>query len=154
MREYTIIDGDITKATDVDFIIHQVNCRGKMGSGVAKAIREKYPVVYTEYNKVCSSSIPSRLLGFTQYVQISKENKPYYVVNMFTQENFGYDGAQYTSLEAFKKSLENINKNCANYTVAFPWKIGCVRGGANWDEVLPLICKTLTDVKEIVFYRL
>ena len=39
-------------------------------------------------------------------------------------------------------------------TVAFPWMIACVRGGANWDEVLPMILEELTDVKEIYFYKL
>lgn len=42
------VKGDITKS-DCKYICHQVNCRCKMGSGVAKAIRTKWPVVYTEY---------------------------------------------------------------------------------------------------------
>ena len=32
-------------------IIHGVNCQGVMGSGVALAIRNKWPVVYDEYKK-------------------------------------------------------------------------------------------------------
>mgnify|MGYP002509055859 FL=1 len=35
--------------TNCDYICHQVNCRGKMNSGVAKAIREKWPIVYDKY---------------------------------------------------------------------------------------------------------
>ena len=151
-KNYTLIYGDLLNA-DTDFICHQVNCQGKMGSGVAKAIRERYPVVYEQYVEYCSRG---RCLGSTQYVQVSDRSgmTPYYVVNMFAQDKYGYDGRQYTSIEAFKKCLENINKNCAGYTVAFPWKVGCVRGGADWDEVLSLICETLTDVKEIKFYKI
>ena len=34
---------------DVDYICHQVNCMGRMNSGVAKAIRERWPIVFTTY---------------------------------------------------------------------------------------------------------
>ena len=37
---------------DVDYYCHQVNCQGRMGSGIAKAIKEKWPVVYSEYPEV------------------------------------------------------------------------------------------------------
>lgn len=43
-----IIDGDLF-TTNAQIICHQVNCQGKMGSGVAKQVREKYPHVYEEY---------------------------------------------------------------------------------------------------------
>ena len=41
MREYKLINGDLLNA-NTDFICHQVNCQGKMNSGVAKAIRNKW----------------------------------------------------------------------------------------------------------------
>ena len=35
---------------DEDTIIcHQVNCKGVMGAGLAKQIRDKWPVVFDEY---------------------------------------------------------------------------------------------------------
>ena len=45
-----IIYDDITKS-NADYICHQVNCQGVMGSGVAKAIRDKWPQVYEEYKR-------------------------------------------------------------------------------------------------------
>ena len=42
------VKGDVTKS-DCDIICHQVNCQGVMNSGVAKAIREKWPEVYDNY---------------------------------------------------------------------------------------------------------
>lgn len=112
MREYTLIEGNLLDAK-ADFVCHQVNCQGKMGSGVAKAIREQYPQVYEQYlelyNLYCKYGKQSELLGKTQYVRVYKEqtDKPYYIVNMFAQNNYGYDGKQYTSLEAFKH-LRNV----------------------------------------------
>lgn len=37
-----------------DYLIfcHQVNCKRKMGSGLARQIRNKYPEVYSEYMKI------------------------------------------------------------------------------------------------------
>ena len=35
--------------SDCDYICHQVNCQGKMNSGIAKSIRDKWPVVYNNY---------------------------------------------------------------------------------------------------------
>ena len=32
-----------------DIICHQVNCQKVMGSGIAKQIREKWPIVYYDY---------------------------------------------------------------------------------------------------------
>ena len=43
-----IINGDLLKSSCI-YIAHQVNCMGKMNSGVAKQIRETYPTVFKEY---------------------------------------------------------------------------------------------------------
>ena len=161
MRDYILVEGDLLDA-DVDFICHQVNCQGKMRSGVAKAIRERYPKVYEQYMWLYNGSKGQDLLGKIQIVPLYSEmsqfkanNKsPYACINMFAQNNYGYDGKQYTSLEAFKSCLEMINKHGWNKTVAFPWLIGCVRGGADWNVVLPMILETLTNVREIKFYKL
>lgn len=46
MKQYEVIDENLLDAKN-GIICHQVNCQGKMNSGVAKAIREKYPRVYS-----------------------------------------------------------------------------------------------------------
>ena len=47
-------------------ICHQVNCRAAMGAGLARQIRDKWPVVFDEYVKVCSP----KKLGDFQVVQV------------------------------------------------------------------------------------
>lgn len=153
MRECKRKQGDLTEATE-DIIIHQVNCKGVMGSGVAKAIRDKFPNVYNEYLVYCKTH--KYILGSTQLVQIfnfDDVKAPYYCINMFSQDSFGYQ-RQHTDMVALRQCLCDINEKCKGRTVAFPWKVGCVRGGANWEEVLPMICELLPDVKEIVLYEL
>lgn len=145
---FSIVDGNLLDSGE-QIICHQVNCQGKMNSGVAKAIRQAYPHVYQSYIEYVSNN--SQLLGTVQYVHLGNSK---YLANLFAQDKYGYDGRQYTSIEAFKKCLEDINRKCIGCTVAFPWKIGCVRGGADWNTVLDLICKTLTDVRSVTFYKL
>lgn len=62
---------DIFKS-GADIICHQVNCQGVMGSGIAKQVREKYPVVYRDYKRMCDIYAPNALLGIlaTPYIQI------------------------------------------------------------------------------------
>ena len=130
--------GDITKS-DANYICHQVNCQGAMGSGVAKAIKDKWPVVYTDYRRFYESNKP--LLNEIQIVAVSTEQS---VINMFAQEYYGYDRNQYTSYDAFWKCLNKI-KNIVpkGSKIAFPSKIGCCRGGANWKVILTMISEVL-----------
>jgi O-acetyl-ADP-ribose deacetylase (regulator of RNase III) len=47
-----IISADIL-SIDSGIITHQVNCRGVMGAGLAKALRKRYPAIFPEYRKLC-----------------------------------------------------------------------------------------------------
>lgn len=53
MGNIRIVNGDIFQS-DADVIVHQVNCQGVMGSGVARQVREKYPYVFQKYQELCS----------------------------------------------------------------------------------------------------
>ena len=145
------IKGDITKS-DCDIICHQVNCQGVMNSGVAKAIREKWPEVYNKYRYNYEYAIENKhpMLG---NVSLCRVNDKQIVINMFSQENYGYDGARYTSYDAFMSCLhlvKNILKTTD--TIAFPYKIGCVRGGANWKIIRAMIEEVFQDRKIYYYY--
>ena len=138
-----------------DIICHQVNCQGKMNSGVAKTIREKWPDVYIKYmesNEIIwdkahehGRMIWNHMLGQIQVVFIA-DKKTMAVVNMFAQENYGYDGRRYTSYDAFWSCLGEIKRNInPGLRIAFPARIGCVRGGANWNVILKMIEEVLGD---------
>ena len=45
-----IVKGNILNATE-DIICQQVNCKGVMGAGLAKQIKEKYPEVFESYSE-------------------------------------------------------------------------------------------------------
>lgn len=164
-----IIDGNLFDSK-AKIIAHQVNCQGKMNSGVAKEVRQRYPHVYDEYTRLVNlHDDRSLLLGMTQFVPtdgnfvgISPGSIGYnghYIANLFAQGSYGYDGRCYTDLRALENCFATLaiatyyKNNFYGCTIAMPYKIGCVRGGANWDEVYSMIEKTFKNV-DVELWRL
>lgn len=143
------VNGDLIKS-DCPYICHQVNCQGKMNSGIAKAIRERYLAVYEIYIKVAS---PEQL-GKIQQVFIQHGEKIRCVINMFAQNDYGYDGARYTSYDAFWSCLGDIkNKVPKGTKIGFPDHIGSCRGGANWEVIKTMIEQVLGEDYEVYIYK-
>lgn len=148
----TYVKGDLLK-TNCDFICHQVNCQGKMNSGIAKQIREKWPEVYTQYLKKYENAdgYSDELLGEIQHVPISNLKC---VINMFAQENYGYDGYRYTSYDAFWSCVNRIAVTVPKgSSIAFPKRIGCCRGGANWTIIKAMIEEVLEKDYDVYIYE-
>ena len=144
---YKVIDGDLLN-TQAKYICHQVNCKGRMGSGVAKQIRAKYPEVYTAYVKEANAD----MLGIPQFVQCYDGKV---IINMFAQQSYGYDGRQYTSYEAFAKCLDLMSHIIpAGETIAMPFMIGCGLGGGSWKIIADLIIEKLCEKYTVEFWRL
>lgn len=135
--------------THAKYICHQVNCQARMGSGVAKQVRAKYPEVYNAYVGFCNEE--RNAFGQTQFVQA---NDGKVVVNMFAQSNYGYDGKLYTDYTAFQSCLKRIKLTVpAGETIAMPFKIGCGLGGGDWNVILGLIQKELSDKYTVELWR-
>ena len=154
-----VIDGDLFDS-DAKIICHQVNCQGRMGSGVALQVKNKYPEAYTEYKKMCDEfrDCTRYLLGTIQLIPTNLD-KTQFICNLFAQDNYGYDGKKYTSTEALKSCFISIRNvlECEhgllhNAKIAMPWKISCARGGANWDEVYHMIDEIFADF-EVELWR-
>ena len=133
-----IIDGNLLKAT-TDVVAHQVNCQGAFNSGVAKAIRNYDIEIYNDYHNICKKYKPEELIGKVRYFR-AKDGKIF--ANLFGQKNYGYDHKQYTDVNMLKKCFENLRDfsiRHGNLSIAMPYKIGCVRGGADWNQVYEII---------------
>jgi O-acetyl-ADP-ribose deacetylase (regulator of RNase III) len=153
-----VINGDLTAVED-GVILHGCNAQGVMGSGVAKALRDKYPEIFDPYKKVCDSvTNKAELLG--EIVPVVIEGTNVTVVNGITQINYGKDGKVYADLTAIRKAVVNTALTFQE-DIHLP-AIGSGLGGLDWDkEVLPLlrtIDTWLTDVCglqiNIVVYKL
>lgn len=126
-----------------DVIAHQVNCKGVMGSGVAKYIKEKWINVFDEYKKYCDDIYSHQVLGSCLLVNIDDEQ---YVANLFGQHSYGRDGKRYTNYEALYKALERLVAQMGDKkSVAFPYKMSSDRGGADWSVVLAMIESVFKD---------
>ena len=124
-----------------DIICHQVNCQGVMNSGIAKQVKNKYPKVYKEYKKLYNEAKEDKepLLGCVQAVRINDDNPFKYIVNIFSQDNYGYDNKCYTNYEILKQSFTVIKEWFEDRVIAIPYKIGCIRGGGDWNIVYKMI---------------
>lgn len=137
----------VQKEMNLDVICHQVNCQGKMASGIAKQIRDTYPQVYEAYMSKYKAMVEFGthiMLGEIQlvalYEDFMKDIKHQHVCNMFAQNSYGYDGKRYTSYDAFWICLNNLKQVLpAGSTIGFPYLIGCDRGGANWNVIEAMI---------------
>ena len=134
-----IIEQDILSVQE-GIICHQVNCQGKMGTGIALAIHKKWPKVYNNYIGWISN--PGSLLGYFQLVEITPN---LYVANMFCQDRYGRD-KRYTDYNAVKQAFTELynwwRKYLINLQIYIPYNMGCGNAGGDW--------KTYSDIVEEV----
>lgn len=148
MTEIVYKTGDATEGPEA-LLLHGCNAQGAMGSGIAKAIREKFPEAFLEYRKVYSLN-SGLILGEVITVECS-EGK--IIANGITQEFYGRDEKQYVSYDAINKVMEEVNRYAIEFnidTVAMPL-IGAGLGGGSWKIISKIIEDTLIDVKPIVY---
>lgn len=148
--DVNIVQGDILQA-ETDVIIHQVNCQGVMGAGLALQIRLKYPDVYKHYQQYCTRYPNSKdMLGHIQSICVG--NDPLlYIVNLFAQDGLGY-GWRFTNYDALKLCLVQVNIRFKSKRIAVPYKMSCGLAGGDWNVVSKLIEDTLTDCK-VTYYK-
>lgn len=144
-----IIRGDLL-SSDANAICHQVNCRNAMGAGIAAAISEKWPIVKERYKKAFENLKDwHSLLGKIQTVKIGQNR---YVVNIFGQYDYGYNGV-YTDYSALNRAFKQLNKRFAGQTVAFPYGFGCGLAGGEWTDVEMLMVKLLPNCDVQIYMK-
>ena len=131
-----LIEGNLLDS-DCDIIVHQVNCQGVMGSGIAKQIRVKWPNVYNSYTRLCDDYINNRQALLGQVLFCATDTN--IVANIFSQLYYG-NGVQtdYAMLLHCLQIVADYANECA-YTVALPYKLGGGLGGGDWKLVHEII---------------
>jgi len=157
--EINIKKGSVLGGGD-NVIAHQVNCVGVMGSGVALAIRNKYPRVYAEYLEFCNREKRNghELLGQVQLVEIPNDNL--LVANLFGQLKFSSEpGVRSTSYDAIYESMSKLRDELIKRgniaTIGFPYGMSSVRAGADWNVIYEMIKSVFKDTNfKITIWKL
>lgn len=156
-----VIEGDLLK-TSASMIIHQVNAVPVMGSGVAKQIANLYPEVEKKYIEFINTNKPfgrEFVMGKSINVPV---NNPYTgyrqsICNVVGQYDIGM-GQQNTEYRFLFEGILSVLREAdfAGSNVALPWKMGCFRGGGDWDGVvypfLDLVSRSFKQ--DILIYKL
>ena len=121
-------------------IAHQVNCKGVMGAGVARQIREHLLTTgqYYQYRRRCAF-YGDKLLG-TCYIDNVGDKK--YVAHLFG-ENIPTGKGLDTDYDALERSIAELALTAVQHhlPVAVPGYLGCGLAGGDWDRVYSKILK-------------
>jgi len=147
------IKGDVTLA-ESGVIVHGCNAQGVMKSGVAKAIKEKFPEAYDAYMTKHKSE-DGLVLGENIHA-VSKsliDDKIIVVTNAITQEFYGKDNKRYVDYDAIRSCMRNIafSFDGMTSTVAMP-KIGSGLGGGDWKTISAIIEEELSNYDVKVYH--
>lgn len=135
------------KDGDVDWIVHQVNMQGVMGSGIAKQIKNEFPNHYKEYLSCCKDQY--KLLG--SFFQSDN------IIGVFGQEYYGRQErhTNYAALITGIESAIRLIKLGKNVKLGIPHGIGCGLGGGNWKLVNILLedLQKMYPEVELILYK-
>lgn len=133
---------------------HCCNCQNTFGSGLALAIKKKFPAAY-QADCETKKGDPNKLGSFS-YAQVGAK----YIFNLYGQFSYGTQ-TQQIDYSAFESSLSSVKEMILglkrpNFRLAFPYKIGSDRAGGKWEIVLGIIEKIFNNASEIeiLIYKL
>ena len=132
--------------TPASVIVHGCNAQGKMNSGVAKLIRQKYPKTYEEYMN--HYNMYGLKLG--EVIPVQCEQK--WIVNAITQKYYGNGGKRYVDYTAIRSCLKRVKVLFYGYKSIATVRLGCGLGGGDWDIVKKIIQEELEEFEVLVYY--
>jgi O-acetyl-ADP-ribose deacetylase (regulator of RNase III) len=138
------IETKVGNLLDVKYghIVHGCNAQGVMGSGVALAVKQKYPRCYQWYREEHEKN--GLRLGYS-YPYIATQDLV--VWNAITQEGFGAP-TRNCSYDAIQSCFEMINKVMKTDLKTYAQQIhipaiGAGLGGGNWEIIREIIEQTV-----------
>lgn len=143
------VKGDLfSEENKCKYIVHQVNCQGVMGSGIALEIKNRYPLAFKSYKDYCSMFDNTKnMLG---KVDLSESNGKI-IANLFAQDHYLPRGICHTDYNALEQGF-NFLKDITKEDISMP-KIGCGLGGGDWNKVEELIKKVFDDRTVFVYIK-
>jgi O-acetyl-ADP-ribose deacetylase (regulator of RNase III) len=135
------VKGDLLESP-LDVIAHGCNCCGVMGSGVAKAVKEKYPWAFEAYAHHYKNSVVFNASQPIPGTVVPAFNGHMHVLNLLTQRTYGRDpDTRYVSYDAIDKCFTFVAqymRNFNQYEIGIP-KIGAGLGNGYWPAIEAII---------------
>ncbi len=126
-------------------VVHCVNAQHRMASGVAKAIRQKYPQVYEDY-------MNTKVLNLGDVI-VTKENTNIVVFSIVGQKYYGYDSKRYVDYNALQDGLLEVSKLCEQNNIdaiSMPL-IGAGLAGGDWEDIEPIIKRIFKYISVYIY---
>lgn len=143
------VHGDVL-AVERGIILHGCNAQGVMGSGIARQVKEQFPVAYTKYKMTEQGE--GLKLGTISVASIVPKQK--YIINCITQNLYGEYQRQ-VDYEAVAKCMEELvdRLRVTEFVlpICFP-QIGAGLGGGNWKIISTIIDEIIPDKYEKILY--
>jgi O-acetyl-ADP-ribose deacetylase (regulator of RNase III) len=134
---------DMAEAGDFDIIVQGCNCWNTLGGGIAREIRERFPMAATVDNETVKGDY-NKLGNYT----VAYNMAPHFtIVNAYTQYNMsrGTDVFEYT---AFQLILQKLLFAYGDKRIGLPY-IGMGLAGGDPDTIIPMIRDFAEDVARI-----
>lgn len=144
-----IVRGDLFDAKE-KYLIHQVNCQGLMGAGVALQVARRFPHVKQAYVNGCKMRNAKDLLGCIQIVACDPNDtkkQGQCIINLFGQDKIGR--GKMTDYDALRKAFFKINQ--LKQDVAIPYLLGCDLAGGDWNIVSRIIEEECKDINVVAY---
>lgn len=146
-------DGDLLEQTDLDAIIHQCNCFGVMGAGIAKQIAKKYPCA-VEADKRYLPGDRKKLGSYTCGVD---KVTNLHIINLYGQFHYGIEKRQ-TDYDAVKRALLEVKEDyCSHYLfcqtpmkIGIPYNMGCGLAGGSWNVIEAMLKELFETAEEYI----
>ncbi len=130
------VKGNITSVIH-GIIMHQVNCRGVMGAGLARQIRNRWPIVYSDYLDAFRNK--QLRLGEVIYTHI---DDGLMVASLCAQDDYGrVEGHVFTDYGSLRTCIHKTEewRKVLKTRAFIPFGMGCGLAGGNWSYVKEII---------------
>lgn len=154
--------GNLVEEVEHGIIVQQVNAQGAMGSGIAKQILDKWPIVFGEYSAIVHPQRKDKgkqYMGMTIPVEVVEDK--IIVCNIVGQQFYGKvppAGAPedfiFTDYEALEEGLLAVGDIARDikWPIHLPL-IGCGLARGDWNVVRKIIERQLFDC-DVTIWRL
>jgi O-acetyl-ADP-ribose deacetylase (regulator of RNase III) len=122
---------DMAEAGDFDVIVQGCNCWNTMGGGIAREIRERYPMC-AEIDQLTEAGEYMKLGNWTEFDQGT-----FLILNAYTQYNMS-TGEDVFEYNAFAVVLQKIEHLFGDKRIGLPY-IGMGLAGGKKEVIIPMI---------------